>query len=99
MNREDKYSNLYTKSDSKSLFNLIRFLDSNFNLKKPSLTLTPTGTFRCIWRNSDYYFAAEFYGSDIIRYVACFKLESGEMLRYNAVSDIQFVVTIVSQLH
>lgn len=98
MNREDVYSNLYTKPDSKSLFDVVRFFDTNFNLKIPILTLSPVGTFRCTWQNSDYHFAAEFYGSDIIRYVAFFKLESGKMLRYTSISDISFVVSIVSQL-
>ena len=98
-NREDKYSNLYTKPDPKSLFDVIRFFDSNFNLKPPSLTLSPQGTFRCTWKDVDYHFAAEFYGGDIIRYVAFYKLVSGRMLRYAAISDISFVVTIVSQLH
>ena len=89
----------YDKHDPKSLFDLIKFLDANFTLKQPSLTLSPTGTFRCTWKGDDHYFAAEFFGSDIIRYVVFFKLASSKMLRYNGVSDSTFVVDIVSQLY
>ena len=93
-NREDGYD----RHDSKSLFDLVKFLDSNYNLKSPILTLSPTGTFRCTWKGSDHYFAAEFFGGGVIRYVVFFKLASGKMLRYNAVSDLKFVEVIVSQL-
>ena len=94
-NREEGYD----KHDPKSLFDLIKFLDSNYKLKSPIITLSPTGTFRCTWKGSDHYFAAEFFGSNIIRYVAFFKLSSGRMLRYNAISDTTYVEVIVSQLY
>ena len=88
-----------SRTDPKSLFDLTKFLDSHYNFKSPSLTLTPHGTFRCTWKDDDYNFAVEFFGNDIIKYIFSVKLASGKILRLKDVADIKFVETLISQIH
>lgn len=84
-----------SKINSKSLFELIKFLDKCFYFDKPSITIVPSGNFRCIWRN--YYFAVEFLGKEEIQYVFFIKLSSGKTLRLNSKDDIKFAISIISQ--
>ncbi len=84
-----------SKINSKSLFELIRFLDECFYFDKPSITIVPFGNFRCVWK--DYYFAVEFLGNEEIRYVFFVKLWSGKTLRLNSKGDVEFAVSVISQ--
>lgn len=95
MHKEDEQSTI----NSKSLFDMLVYFDEHFYFDKPSIVITPAGNFRCGWSNGNYFFFVEFCGDEIISYVLFVRLISGNILRMNDVSDIEFIGKVFPQLN